>query len=39
MGMWSGGTLSIVDLNQPRLGRVRVDRAPLIWVIQEFHVN
>jgi hypothetical protein len=34
--MWSGGLLLIIDLNQPRLGRTRVDPAPLIWVIQEF---
>jgi hypothetical protein len=34
--MWSGGMLLIVDLNQPRIGRVRADPAPLIWVIQEF---
>ena len=37
--MWSGGLLLIIDLNQPRIGRVRVDPAPLIWVIQEFHVR
>ena len=37
--MWSGGMLLIVDLNQPRIGRVRVDPAPLIWVIQELHVK
>jgi hypothetical protein len=37
--MWSGGMLLIVDLNQPRIGRVRTDPAPLIWVIQEFHGN
>jgi hypothetical protein len=34
--MWSGGMLLIVDLNQPRIGRVRVDPAPLVWVLQEF---
>jgi hypothetical protein len=34
--MWSGGMLLIVDLNQPRIGRVRADPAPLIWVIQGF---
>ena len=37
--MWSGGMLLLVDLDQPRIGRVRADPAPLIWVIQEFHVN
>ena len=37
--MWSGGMLLIVDLNQPRIGRVRADPAPLIWVIQGFHAR
>lgn len=34
--MWSGGILLIVDLNQPRIGQVRTDPAPLVWVIQGF---
>jgi hypothetical protein len=35
--MWSGGMSLIVDLNQPRLGRIRVDATPLILVVQGFH--
>ncbi|HVE23363.1 MAG TPA: hypothetical protein VNC39_15435 [Acidocella sp.] len=35
--MWSGGMSLIVDLNQPRLGRIRVDATPLILVVQSFH--
>ena len=34
--MWSGGMLLIVELSQPRLGDIRVDAAPLVWVIQGF---
>lgn len=34
--MWSGGMSLIVDLNQPRLGRIRVDATPLILVVQGF---
>jgi hypothetical protein len=34
--MWSGGMVLIADLNRPRVGSIRVDPAPLIWVVQEF---
>lgn len=34
--MWSGGMLLIVDLNQPRVGNIRADTAPLVWTIQGF---
>jgi len=34
--MWSGGMILIVDLNHPRVGHVRVDPEPLVWVIQSF---
>ena len=32
--MWSGGMLLIVDLNQPRMGNLKADAAPLIWVTE-----
>jgi hypothetical protein len=31
--MWSGGLLLIVDLNQPRMGNLKADVAPLVWAI------
>jgi hypothetical protein len=34
--MWSGGMLLIVDLQHPRIGTIRVDASPLIWVINGF---
>jgi hypothetical protein len=34
--MWTGGMMLILNLNQPRLGSIRVDPAPLIWTIQGF---
>jgi len=34
--MWTGGMALIMDLNQPRLGSIRVDPAPLIWTIHSF---
>jgi hypothetical protein len=34
--MWSGGLVLVADLNRPRLGSIRVDPAPLIWMIQGF---
>jgi hypothetical protein len=34
--MWSGGMLLIVELSQPRLGDIRVDAGPLVWVVQGF---
>ena len=34
--MWSGGMLLIVDLNQPRMGNIKADVAPLVWTIQGF---
>ncbi|GBQ79407.1 hypothetical protein AA13595_0017 [Gluconacetobacter johannae DSM 13595] len=34
--MWSSGMLLIADLNQPRLGSIRADAAPLIWTIRGF---
>ncbi len=33
--MWAGGMVMTVDLNQPRLGAIRVDARPLEWTIQE----
>jgi hypothetical protein len=36
LAMWTGGLALIMDLNQPRLGSIRVDPAPLIWTIQGF---
>jgi hypothetical protein len=36
LAMWTGGMALIMDLNQPRLGSIRVDPAPLIWTIQGF---
>jgi hypothetical protein len=36
LGMWAGGMALVVDLNQPRLGSIRVDPAPLLWTIQGF---
>jgi hypothetical protein len=33
--MWAGGMVMTVDLNQPRLGSIRVDARPLEWTIQE----
>jgi hypothetical protein len=37
--MWTGGMLLIVDLNQPRMGEIRADAAPLVWTIQGFGPN
>jgi hypothetical protein len=34
--MWSGGLVLIADLNRPRIGSIRVDPAPLRWVVEEF---
>jgi hypothetical protein len=34
--MWSGGMLLIVELSQPRMGDIRVDAGPLLWVVQGF---
>ncbi len=34
--MWAGGMVLIVDLNRPRIGSIRVDPAPMVWVIQAF---
>ncbi|GBQ33159.1 hypothetical protein HLH34_14270 [Gluconacetobacter azotocaptans] len=34
--MWSSGMLLIADLNQPRMGSIRADAAPLIWTIRGF---
>jgi hypothetical protein len=36
LAMWTGGMAFVSDLNQPRLGSIRVDPAPLIWTIQGF---
>jgi hypothetical protein len=36
LAMWTGGMALIMDLNQPRLGSIRVDPAPLVWTIQDF---
>jgi hypothetical protein len=36
LAMWTGGMALIMDLNQPRLGSIRVDPAPLVWTIQGF---
>ena len=33
--MWAGGMVMTVDLNQPRLGAIRVDARPLEWTLQE----
>ena len=33
--MGAGGMVMTVDLNQPRLGAIRVDARPLEWTIQE----
>jgi hypothetical protein len=34
LAMWSGGMALVMDLNEPRLGSIRVDPAPLVWTIQ-----
>jgi hypothetical protein len=34
--MWAGGMSLIADLNRPRIGAIRVDPAPLLWVLREF---
>jgi hypothetical protein len=34
--MWAGGMVLIADLNRPRIGAIRVDPSPLVWVIQSF---
>lgn len=34
--MWAGGMVLIADLNRPRIGAIRVDPSPLVWVIQGF---
>ena len=34
--MWTGAIVSIVDLNRPRVGQVRVDPTPLIWTLEGF---
>jgi hypothetical protein len=34
--MWAGGMVLIADLNRPRIGAIRVDPAPLVWVVQGF---
>jgi hypothetical protein len=36
LAMWTGGMALIMDLNQPRLGSIRVDPAPLVWTIHGF---
>jgi hypothetical protein len=34
--MWAGGMVLIADLERPRIGAIRVDPAPLVWVVQGF---
>jgi hypothetical protein len=34
--MWAGGIVLIADLNRPRIGAIRVDRARLRWTIEDF---
>jgi hypothetical protein len=34
--MWAGGMVLIADLNRPRIGVIRVDPAPLRWVLEGF---
>jgi hypothetical protein len=34
--MWAGGMALIADLERPRIGAIRVDPAPLVWVVQRF---
>ena len=34
--MWAGGMVLVADLNRPRIGSVRVDPAPLAWIVQDF---
>ncbi len=34
--MWAGGMALVADLNRPRIGSVRVDPAPLVWVVRDF---
>jgi hypothetical protein len=34
--MWTGGVVLIVDLNEPRVGLIHVDPAPLVWTVQGF---
>jgi hypothetical protein len=34
--MWAGGMALIADLNRPRIGAIRVDPAPLLWVVRNF---
>ena len=36
LAMWSGGMMLMIELSQPRLGDIRVDAEPLVWVIQGF---
>lgn len=34
--MWAGGMALIADLERPRIGAIRVDPAPLVWVVDGF---
>jgi len=34
--MWSGSMLLIVDMDQPRMGNIKADVAPLVWTIRGF---
>jgi hypothetical protein len=34
--MWAGGMALVADLNRPRIGSVRVDPAPLAWMVLDF---
>jgi hypothetical protein len=34
--MWAGGMVLIADLNRPRIGAIRVDPAPLRWILEDF---
>ena len=36
LAMWSGGMMLMIELSQPRMGDIRVDAEPLVWVIQGF---
>jgi hypothetical protein len=34
--MWTGGIVTTIDLNRPRLGNIRVETTPLEWTIDGF---
>ena len=37
--MWTGGMVVTVDLNRPRVGNIRVNAAPLEWVVRDIEAE